>query len=188
MANQNDIIEPFVTHTATAIIRRDSDPAWDSAVDKFLPPSPSARYVHWFISPNCSLQTNNIVLHHAHANSVVASTNRFRKFVNVLTKESKKPELSTFRWGQGSTISDVQREANAALEAYEERGNNLRKHFFRTTGRNFSNNASSVEVLLEFLPAGEFTSILCGALTLVFRVRGQSPFSTASAEADSTLL
>jgi len=120
----------------------------------------------------------NIVVHHAqsrYANSVVASTTRFRKFVNVLTKESKKPELNTFRWGQGSTISDVHREANAALEAYEERGNSLKKHFFRTAGRNFSNNASSVEVLLEFLPSGEFTSILCGALTLVFRVRGQSP-------------
>lgn len=108
---------------------------------------------------------------HNSENSVVESTRHFKRFVNALTRESKKPELKTFRWGQGSTIADVQREANAALDAYEERGNNLKSHFFHTSGRNFSNNASAAEVLLDFLPGGEYTSILCGALTLVFRVR-----------------
>jgi hypothetical protein len=125
-------------------------------------------------TPPCPLWKNCVVVDYAQTiakNSVVDSTKHFKRFVNVLTRESKKPELNTSRWGQGSTISDVQREANAALAAYEERGNNLKKHFFHTLGRNFSNNASAAEVLLDFLPSGEYTSILCGALTLVFKVR-----------------
>lgn len=64
----------------------------------------------------------------------------------------------------------MQREANAALEAYDARGKNLKSHFFHTLGRDFSNNASAAEVLLEFLPQGEYSFILCGALTLVFNV------------------
>jgi hypothetical protein len=47
MAHQNAVVEPFVQNTAAAIIRRDSDAAWDSAVEHFNPPSqPSAKYVH----------------------------------------------------------------------------------------------------------------------------------------------
>ena len=64
----------------------------------------------------------------------------------------------------------MQREANAALQAYQDRGNSLNKHFLRTLGRNFSNNATAMEALLAFLPSGEYTSILCGALVLVFNV------------------
>jgi hypothetical protein len=170
MAHQNAVVEPFVKNTAAAIIRRDSDTAWDSAVEKITPPRPRPSHEYAPLSPSeelccCPLCENNC------ENSVVDSTKHFKRFVNALTRESKKPELNTFRWGQGSTISDVQREANAALAAYEERGNNLKKHFFHTLGRNFSNNASAAEVLLDFLPSGGYTSILCGALTLVFRVR-----------------
>ena len=174
MAHQNAVVEPFVRNTAVAIVRRDSDSAWDSAVEHFTPPRPASyKYVHPALrlvssnknrDPSCSLN---------YANSVIASTNRFKKFINTLTQESKKPELNTFRWGQGSTISDVQREADAALAAYEERGSSLKKHFLHTLGRSFSNNASTAEALLQFLPAGEYTSIICGALTLVFKVRGQ---------------
>ncbi|KAM0718472.1 hypothetical protein Q7P37_005542 [Cladosporium fusiforme] len=136
------IIEPYVKNTAAAIIRRDSNTAWDSAVERFDPPKPSP--------------------------TIVIRTNRFKTFVNSLTQESKKPELNTFRLGQNFKISDVQREANAALQAYDERGNSLKSHFFRTLGRDFSNNASATEALLAFLPDGEYTFILCGALTLVF--------------------
>jgi hypothetical protein len=125
------------------------------------------------------------VVHHAqhiYAISVIASTNRFKNFINTLTRESKKPELNTFRWGQGSTIADVQREANAALATYEERGSSLKKHFFHSLGRSFSNNASAAEALLQFLPGGEYTSIVCGALTLVFKVRGQSVHALGNSE------
>lgn len=101
---------------------------------------------------------------------VAARTSQFRKFVDKLTRESKSPLLSNFRLGQTFKIADVQREANAALQAYEERGSSLRSHFLRTLGRDFSNNASAAEALLEFLPEGEYTFIICGALTLVFNV------------------
>jgi len=78
--------------------------------------------------------------------------------------------LKDFNLGQNFKISDVQREANAALQAYKERGDKLNPHFFRTAGRDFSNNATAMEALLKFLPSGEYTSVLCGALTLVFNV------------------
>lgn len=87
-----------------------------------------------------------------------------------LVRESKSPVFKGFHLGQTFGIADVQREANAALQAYEEHGNSLRKHFLRTVGRSFTNNASAAEALLEFLPDGEYTFILCGALTLIFNV------------------
>jgi len=102
---------------------------------------------------------------------VAARTSQFKKFVDSLTKESKSPILNGFRLGQTFKIADVQREANAALQAYEERGSSLRSHFLRTLGRDFSNNASAAEALLEFVPDGEYTFIVCGALTLIFNVR-----------------
>ncbi|GAB7358210.1 hypothetical protein MBLNU230_g0362t1 [Neophaeotheca triangularis] len=142
MADENAVIQPYVTNTAAAIIRRDSTAAWDSAVEKFIPPRPSS--------------------------TVIARTNGFKSFVNKLTHESKQPALKRFQLCQNFKISDVQREANAALQAYEERGSSLRLHFFRTLGRDYSNNASAAEALLAFLPDGEYTFILCGALTLVF--------------------
>jgi hypothetical protein len=46
MTQQNEIVEPFFTNMAVAIIRRDSDAAWDSAVEKFNQPRPSPKYVH----------------------------------------------------------------------------------------------------------------------------------------------
>jgi hypothetical protein len=101
---------------------------------------------------------------------VIARTTRFKKFIDSLTKESKKSELNKFRLGQNFKISHVRTEANAALKAYNDHGSSLKKHFFRTLGRDFSNNATAIEALLAFLPSGEYTSILCGALVLVFNV------------------
>ena len=65
MAHQNAVLEPFVKNTAAAIIRRDSDAAWDSAVLKSAPPKPqpSTRYVHQLLL--CSLRIKYIVVHHA---------------------------------------------------------------------------------------------------------------------------
>jgi translation elongation factor EF-Ts len=42
---------------------------------------------------------------------VIARTNRFKKFIDGLTKESKKSELNKFRLRQNFQISDVRDEA-----------------------------------------------------------------------------
>lgn len=54
MTDQNALIQPYVTHTATAIIRQNSNTAWTSAVEKFTAPEPSPTYVD--LSPPCELQ------------------------------------------------------------------------------------------------------------------------------------
>lgn len=45
-----------------------------------------------------------------------------------------------------------------------------RRNPFRAAGRSLQQSASNLEILMAFLPNGEFTGILCGALTLVFCV------------------
>lgn len=43
----DNTIQPYIANTAAAIIRRDSNTAWDSAVEKFAKPRPSPQYVIW---------------------------------------------------------------------------------------------------------------------------------------------
>lgn len=45
MEEQEATIQPFVKNTVPEIIRRDSNAAWDSAVEKFNSPKPSPMYV-----------------------------------------------------------------------------------------------------------------------------------------------
>ncbi|KAK6440343.1 hypothetical protein LTR95_003424 [Oleoguttula sp. CCFEE 5521] len=100
--------------------------------------------------------------------ALTSRTNAFKQFLNVFTNQTTKPGVKGYQLPSGCNITDVQREANAALAAYDERGNSLRTHFFHTAARDFSTNASAIEILLKFLPDGEYTSVICGALALVF--------------------
>lgn len=43
MATQDVTVQPYVTNTAADIIQRDSNTAWDAAVEKFIPPKPSPQ-------------------------------------------------------------------------------------------------------------------------------------------------
>lgn len=69
-----------------------------------------------------------------------------------------------FQW------EDVKSMASEAIEQDNAR-TKMRQNPFRAAGRSFQRNASNLEVLVELLPNGEFTGILCGALTFVFCVR-----------------
>ena len=67
-----------------------------------------------------------------------------------------------FQW------EDVKREIDAAVEEYNKQRSWSRP--IRKVGRACCENASNLEVLLTFIPDGEYTSIICGALTLVYNV------------------
>lgn len=45
MTDNTGGIQPYVTNTAAAIVRRNSNTAWGSAVEKFNKPKPSPQYV-----------------------------------------------------------------------------------------------------------------------------------------------
>lgn len=49
----------------------------------------------------------------------------------------------------------------------------------RYLSRSFTENASTLEAFLDFVPDGEYTFIICGALTLVFNVSSVSSQFTA---------
>ena len=87
---------------------------------------------------------------------------------NFLLQSTDKEATSILR--SSYTWRDIQDEATEALENYKKDGKSWR-HPFQTTGRVFSDVASRLEFLLELLPHGEYTSILCGGLKLVFNVR-----------------
>lgn len=85
-------------------------------------------------------------------------------FLSQSTDKNTKQAFNTL-----STWKDVQDEAAEAYKKYQSDGKSWR-HPFQTTGRAFSNVASRMEFLLQLLPNGDYTSILCGALKLVFNV------------------
>ncbi|KAJ5286704.1 hypothetical protein N7478_002390 [Penicillium angulare] len=68
------------------------------------------------------------------------------------------------------TWDNIQREATEALVKYQNDGKTWR-HPFQTAGRAFSSVWSRLEFLLELLPNGDYGSLLCGGLRLVFNLR-----------------
>lgn len=95
----------------------------------------------------------------------------FRKLLKVFATNSKDKEIRQFDIDRKFRWEDVQTEADAALEAYTAQVS-FRRHPLRYLSRSFTQNASTLEALLQFVPDGEFTFLICGALTLVFNVRG----------------
>jgi hypothetical protein len=93
----------------------------------------------------------------------------FKKFLGLFAKHSKDKEINRFDIGRKFRWEDVQSEANAALEAYTNQVT-FRSQPVRYLSRSFTQSASTLEAFLQFVPDGEFTFIICGALTLVFRV------------------
>jgi hypothetical protein len=70
-----------------------------------------------------------------------------------------------------STWDDIVSEAAEAVESFNREGQgHMWKRPFEKATLNFANVASRLEFLLELLPNGEYTSILCGGLRLVFNV------------------
>ncbi|OHE96334.1 hypothetical protein CORC01_08406 [Colletotrichum orchidophilum] len=94
-------------------------------------------------------------------------TESFRALIRTFTKHTKRNDLAIFDVDKNFTWNDVKVTASEAIEQ-DNAKTKMRHNPFRAAGRSFQRNASNLEVLVEFLPNGDFTGILCGALTFVF--------------------
>jgi hypothetical protein len=106
-----------------------------------------------------------------------ASKDRFKNFLGHFKKETKDKDIKRFDISQKYRWEDVQSEANAALESYS--SPEFTSQPMRYLSRSFTENASTLQAFLEFVPDGEYTFIICGALTLVFNVSSVSSQFTA---------
>jgi len=82
------------------------------------------------------------------------------------------PEAKAAFYGK-TTWEDVQAEATAAFDKYTQDGHSWR-HPFRSAGRAFGSVACRAEFLVELIPDGDYTGLLCGALKLVFNVSART--------------
>ncbi|KAK9425271.1 hypothetical protein SUNI508_13201 [Seiridium unicorne] len=94
-------------------------------------------------------------------------TRKFKNILKVFVKSTKVESIKGFDVERHFTWTDVQSIANEGLERDAERGK-WRRHPARFIGRTLQNSAPVLQLVLDFLPNNEFTSILCGALALVF--------------------
>ncbi|KXH34265.1 hypothetical protein CNYM01_01070 [Colletotrichum nymphaeae SA-01] len=97
-------------------------------------------------------------------------TSSFKTLISTFAKNTRNNDLARFdveRQFQWNHVKDM---ASAAIEQ-DNKKVQMRNNPFRAAGRSFQRNASNLEMLVKFLPDGDFTGILCGALTFVFCVR-----------------
>lgn len=90
------------------------------------------------------------------------------RMTEFLSRSGDKEAKSAFE--DRSTWVDIQKEAAEAVEKYNSEGSSRRKPFEKVTMA-FNNVACRLEFLIELLPDGDYTGILCGGLRLVFNVR-----------------
>jgi hypothetical protein len=95
-------------------------------------------------------------------------TATFRRNIQAFLAESGDSE-NRLAFQSGSTWDDIANEAGEAVDCFNREGHMWKRPFEKAT-MNFANVACRLEFLIELLPEGEYTSILCGALKLVFNV------------------
>ncbi|KZL66920.1 hypothetical protein CT0861_01545 [Colletotrichum tofieldiae] len=100
-------------------------------------------------------------------NKINERTKSFKTLVSSFVKYTKRNELARFDVDRHFVWEDVRAMASDAIEQ-DVSQTRWRHNPFRAAGRSFQQNASNLEMLVAFLPNGEFTGILCGALTFVF--------------------
>ncbi|KAF6829261.1 hypothetical protein CPLU01_08025 [Colletotrichum plurivorum] len=93
-------------------------------------------------------------------------TKSFKKFLGAFVKQTKRDDIRRFDVDRQFRWEDVKSMASDAIERDTDK--RWRRNPFRAAGRSLQQSASNLEMLMAFLPNGEFTGILCGALTLVF--------------------
>lgn len=96
-------------------------------------------------------------------------TNSFKSLMNDFIDRTQRTDLKWFNVDHKFRWEDVKEMAADAVDRDVEK-TKWRKNPLRAAARSFQRNASNLEMLLAFLPNGDFTGILCGALTLVFCV------------------
>ncbi|KAF4807596.1 hypothetical protein CGCSCA5_v013198 [Colletotrichum siamense] len=94
-------------------------------------------------------------------------TGSFKSLISNFVNKTQYTDLKWFNVNDQFKWEDVKKMAADAIDRDTER-TRWRKNPLRAAGRSFQKHASNLEMLLAFLPNGDFTGILCGALTFVF--------------------
>ncbi|KAE9365710.1 hypothetical protein N431DRAFT_472312 [Stipitochalara longipes BDJ] len=98
--------------------------------------------------------------------TTVTRTNEFKQFMQNYVFPQTRDSASIIRF-EPCTWEEVKLEAGKVIAEYNGKGNSW-KNPFRSAGRISGNAISTLEFLFELLPQGEYSSILCGALKLVY--------------------
>ncbi|RYP76892.1 hypothetical protein DL771_001445 [Monosporascus sp. 5C6A] len=135
---QGDVVGPWITFNAP-----EHDPAWafKQAMEKYKAPPASKR--------------------------LEERKNRFRVFMDSFLAGYKDKGPKKVSFDGTTTWPEVLDEATQAFDDYTKRGRSWR-HPFRSTQRLFGTVACRIEFLIELLPDGDYTGIICGGLTLVY--------------------
>ncbi|KAF4780743.1 hypothetical protein HER10_EVM0001759 [Colletotrichum scovillei] len=94
-------------------------------------------------------------------------TRSFKTLISTFAQKTNRKDLARFDVEKDFQWEDVRIMASEAVEQ-DNAKTKMRHNPFRAAGRSFQRNASNLEMLVAFLPNGDFTGILCGALTFVF--------------------
>ncbi|KAK1724973.1 uncharacterized protein BDZ83DRAFT_719547 [Colletotrichum acutatum] len=94
-------------------------------------------------------------------------TKSFKTLISIFAQRTNRKDLARFDVEKDFQWEDVRVMASEAIEQ-DNAKTKMRHNPFRAAGRSFQRNASNLEMLVAFLPNGDFTGILCGALTFVF--------------------
>ncbi|KAF9873330.1 hypothetical protein CkaCkLH20_09143 [Colletotrichum karsti] len=94
-------------------------------------------------------------------------TRSFKSIVRSFVKNTKREDLTGFDVDRQFRWEDVKSMASDSIEKDKDR-TKWRRNPFRAAGRSLQQGASNLEMLMTFLPNGDYTGILCGALTFVF--------------------
>lgn len=97
-------------------------------------------------------------------------TAHFKGFVQACTRRSGDHEIRKFNIGHDHTWEEVKVEVDKAVDAYNRKASSWRRNPFRLAGRLMGDKGPVIQAWLELLPTGEYTSVVCGAMKLVFGV------------------
>ncbi|KAK1624638.1 hypothetical protein BDP81DRAFT_464408 [Colletotrichum phormii] len=102
-----------------------------------------------------------------HSSELDPSWRSFKTLISTFAQKTNRKDLARFDVEKEFQWEDVRVMASEAIEQ-DNAKTKMRHNPFRAAGRSFQRNASNLEMLVAFLPNGDFTGILCGALTFVF--------------------
>lgn len=108
------------------------------------------------LTPKSSFDEGNIDAH----------TDHFKEVMRIYQEHAETPAGVGFDIRKTYTWDQVLTEAQLAEAAYVRAGGNV----FRKVGRSIGDNGPMINQYLHLLPDGEYTSILCGGLKLMFSV------------------
>lgn len=98
--------------------------------------------------------------------SLETSADRFKKVITEYTKSTTNIQLKNFDILETHTWEEVQVVAAEAVAKYKSKEQGF-SGFFRKAGRGFGK-VSPDQGWVQTLPCGDYTSVVCGALKLVF--------------------